>query len=81
MSDDGGLTDETLTASALRTALSDRLNAARFVGAYTRVDTRGGTPRAMLVPWSEYLRLCAAAGEEPRLSQAAGEAGGADSDA
>ncbi|MDQ8707541.1 hypothetical protein RCO28_34485 [Streptomyces sp. LHD-70] len=63
------LTDEAMTASALRGSLSDRLNAARFAGAYTRVDTRGGTPRAMLVPWAEYLRLCAAAEEAPRLPE------------
>ncbi|MFF8506767.1 hypothetical protein ACF064_01640 [Streptomyces sp. NPDC015492] len=81
MTGDDELTDEPMTASALRSALSDRLNAARFVGAYTRVDTRGGTPRAMLVPWTEYLRLCEAAGEAPRLTQTAGEAGDADTTA
>ncbi|MFF1733764.1 hypothetical protein [Streptomyces sp. NPDC058247] len=78
---DEEVADKALTASKFRAELSDRLNAARFVGAYTRVDTRGATPRAMLVPWSEYLRLCAAAGEEPHLPGGEGEAGDADAGA
>ena len=63
------MADERMTASALRAALSDRLGAARHAGSATRVDTRGGEARAMLLPWDEYLRLCAAAGEKPRLSE------------
>ncbi|MFJ5588255.1 hypothetical protein ACIQCG_00725 [Streptomyces noursei] len=63
------MADERMTASALRAALSDRLGAAKHAGAATRVDARGGDPRAILLPWEEYLRLCAAAEEKPRLAE------------